>query len=327
MGGESSKSNSNSSKSDSDSSSNSAHKNGKLEEITFLKENENTKIKRVWIVKKAISLADGHVDLLKLRYRTRTEYTTNKIKLLLSKIPSTYIVDLNNLEFFEPKQNVFKIKNEYNSCFKHWALILELSNGSYVNIQFGRDGFSLKEFNETDVEGESVLNSITETWGEETLPYSFCYLGNADYEYNNLKKKLIKRKDDEAKKFKEEGKTYYNALHNNCQHFVCEIEEILFGSINVWHSFKYYLQDFFENFFPNININKLQNIHEKNIAEKNKILFKKNVDMLQEKYEILSECEKTKKYEDYCQNTRISLDDSKELLERQYSLKYDDFLD
>lgn len=169
MGGESSKSNSNSSKSDSDSSSNSAHKNGKLEEITFLKENENTKIKRVWIVKKPISLHDGHVDLLKLRYGTIYTAIT---KLLLSKIPSTYI-DLNNLELFEPKQNVFKIKNEYNSHFKHWALILELSNGSYVNIQFGRDGFSLKEFNETDVEGESVLNSITETWGEETLPYSF----------------------------------------------------------------------------------------------------------------------------------------------------------
>ena len=319
MGGESSKSNSNSSKSDSDSSSNSAHKKGKLEEITFLKENENTKIKRVWIVKKPISLADGHVNLLMHR-------TFCKIILLLRKIPSKYMV-LNDSEFFEPKQNVFKIKNEYNSCFKHWALILELSNGSYVNIQFGRDGFSLKEFNETDVEGESVLNSITETWGEETLPYSFCYLGNADYEYNNLKNKLIKRKDDEAKKFKEEGKTYYNALHNNCQHFVCEIEEILFGSINVWHSFKYYLQDFFENFFPNININKLQNIHEKNIAEKNKILFKKNVDMLKEKYEILSECEKTKKYENYCQYIRISLDDSKELLERNYSLKYDDFLD
>ena len=326
MGGESSKSNSNSLKSDSGSSSNSAHKNGKLEEITFLKENENTKIKRVWIVKKPISLADGHVNLLILMNQKLGEYTINKIMLLLSKIPSTYI-DLNNLEFFEPKQNVFKIKNEYNSCFKHWALILELSNGSYVNIQFGRDGFSLKEFNETDVEGESVLNSITETWGEETLPYSFCYLGNADYEYNKLKKILIKRKDDEAKKFKEEGKTYYNALHNNCQHFVCEIEEILFGSINVWHSFKYYLQDFFENFFPNININKLQNIHEKNIAEKNEILFKKNVDMLQEKYEILSECEKTKKYEDFCQNTRKSLYVFKEHLERQYSLKYDDFLD
>ena len=63
------------------------------------------------------------------------------------------------------------------------------------------------------------------------------------------------------------------------------------------------------------------------MPKKIKILFKKNVDMLKEKYEILSECEKTKKYEDYCQNKRISLDVSKELLERNYSLKYDDFLD
>ena len=68
-------SDSNSSKSNSDSSSNSAHENGKLEEITFLKENENTKIKRVWIVKKPISLADRHVDLLKLMYRKGTKYT------------------------------------------------------------------------------------------------------------------------------------------------------------------------------------------------------------------------------------------------------------
>ena len=115
MGGESSKSNSNSSKSDSDSSSNSAHKNGKLEEITFLKENENTKIKRVWIVKKPISLTDGHVNLLKNRLVISIN---NKIELLLGKIPSTYI-DLNKPEFFEPKQNIFKIENEYNPLFKH----------------------------------------------------------------------------------------------------------------------------------------------------------------------------------------------------------------
>ncbi len=325
MGGESSKSNSNSSKSDSDSSSNSAHKNGKLEEISFLKENENTKIKRVWIVKKHISLTDARVDVLEFIDRLENSFS-NKIGLLFNKIPSTY-AEIDNLKLFEPKQNIFKIKSEYITGFKHWAVILELSNGSYVNIQFGRDGFSLKESNKTDVEGESILNSITETWGEETLPYSFCYLGNANYKYNNLKNILIKRKDDEAKKFKEESKTYYNAIHNNCQHFVCEIEKILFGSINVWHSFKYYLKEFFEAFFPNININKLKNIHEKNIAEKNKILFKKNIDILKEKYDILSECEKTKKYEDYCQEKRISLDVSKRTLERQYSLKYNDFLD
>ena len=325
MGGESSKSNSNSSKSDSDSSSNSADKNGILEEISFLKENENTRIKRVWIVKKSICLADVRVGLFEFTDRLEKNFT-NKIEFLLNKIPSTY-EELNNLALFEPKLNVFKIENRYNFQFKHWAIILELSNGSYVNIQFGRDGFSLRESNKTEVEGESVLNSITETWGEEMCPYSFCYLGNANYKYTNLKNILIKLKDDEAKKFKEKGKTYYNALHNNCHHFVCEIEKILFGSINVWHSFKYYLQEFFATFFPNANINKLKNIHEKQIERKNKMLFKKNVDILKEKYAILSEYEKTKKYEHYCEEKRIDLDITKKYLEREYSLKYDDFLD
>ena len=260
MGGESSKSDSNSSKSNSDSSSNSANNDGKLEEMVFQKENENTIIKRVWIVKKSISLNDGHVDFDPLSIR------------LIRKI---FYKDFYNVKLFEPKPNVFKIKNEFNSNFKHWAIILELSNSSYVNIQFGRDGFSLKEFNKTEVKGESVFNSIIETWGEEKYPYSFCYLGKANYNYNNLKNILIKRKDIEKKKFKEEGKTYYNALHNNCQHFACVIEKILFNSIKVWHSFGYYLEDFFKTFFPNININKIKEIHEKKLRKRIKYYSKK----------------------------------------------------
>ena len=312
MGGESSKSDSNSSKSNSDSSSNSANNDGKLEEMVFQKENENTIIKRVWIVKKSISLRDGHVDLRPLL----------GVRALFRKI---FYKDFSNLKLFEPKQNVFKIKNEFNSNFKHWAIILELSNSSYVNIQFGRDGFSLKEFNKTEVKGESVFNSIIETWGKENDPYSFCYLGKANYNYNNLKNKLIKRKDIETKKFKEEGKTYYNALHNNCQHFACDIEKILFNSIKVWHSFGYYLEDFFKTFFPNININKIKEIHEKKINENNKELLKKNVDELKATYAILSGYEEAKKFG--YKKMRKYLDKSKKYLEELYSFKYEDFLD
>ena len=319
MGGEASKSNSNFSKSDSDFSSNSANKNGKLEEMAFKKENENTKIKRVWIVKKSISLTDGHVNL--------SAFINPFLKLKYAFYRSTNISELYNLKLFEPKKNVFKIENEYKSYCKHWAIILELSNGSYVNIQFGGNGFSLKESNKTDVKGESVLNSITETWGEENHPYSFCFLGKANYKYSDLKNILIKRKDDETKKFKEEGKTYYNALHNNCQHFACEIEKILFGSIRVWHSFEYYLQEFFETFFPNININKLKDRHQKNINEKNKELFKKNIDILKEKYAKLSEYEKTKKFKYSRRKIRLLLDESKEELERLFSFKCEDFWD
>ena len=310
MGGESSKSDSNSSKSNSDSSSNSANNDGKLEEMVFQKENENTIIKRVWIVKKSISLSDGHVDFVPFH---------------LSSLSTIFNKDFYNVKLFKPKPNVFKIKNEYNSNFKHWAIILELSNSSYVNIQFGRDGFSLKEFNKTEVKGESVFNSIIETWGEENDPYSFCYLGKANYNYNNLKNNLIKRKDIETKKFKEEGKTYYNALHNNCQHFACDIEKILFNSIKVWHSFGYYLEEFFKTFFPNININKIKEIHEKKIKEKNKELLKKNVDELKARYAILSGYEEAKKF-GYL-NMRHCLDASKKNLEELYSFKYEDFLD
>ena len=85
------------------------------------------------------------------------------------------------------------------------VIILELSNGSYVNIQFGRKGFSLKEYNkeETQLEGENLLNSILETWGKEDTPCSFCYLGNAKYEYEKLKAFLKKKK---MKKKKEKKK-------------------------------------------------------------------------------------------------------------------------
>ena len=145
--------------------------------MNFLQENDNTIIYRVWIVKKSISVKDRHVHVV---------------------LPFSF----NSLELVKPKVNIFKIKNECRWYFKHWAMILELSNGSFVNIQFGREGFSLKEFNKTETDGKSLLDSILDTWGEEEHPFSFCYLGNALYEYNKLKQKLEKLKDKESKIFK-----------------------------------------------------------------------------------------------------------------------------
>ena len=115
------------------------------------------------------------------------------------------------------------------------------------------------------------------------------------------------------------------ALHNNCQHFACDIEKILFNSIKVWHSFGYYLEDFFKTFFPNININKIKEIHEKKINENNKELFKKNVDELKARYAILSGYEEAKKFG--YKDMRKHLDKSKKYLEKLYSFKYEDFLD
>ena len=223
MGSESSKSNSNSSKSDSDSSPNSGNKKCILEKMDCRKENDNTMIYRVWIVKKSISLNDSHIVFAK-----------------------------------EIVRCLFPFFQETFFRFKHWAIILELSNDTYVNIQFGRDGFSLDEFNKTNIEGENILNSIIKTWGKKTHPCSFCYLGKADYEYERLKETLKKIKDEEKKRYNEEGNIYYNFAHKNCQHFVCDIEKLLFGEIKVWHSFDYYLVDFFNKFFPNVDINKLE---------------------------------------------------------------------
>ena len=212
MGSESSNSDSNSSRSDSDSSSNSGSSKGKLEEMLCLAENINTIINRVWIVKKSISLGDARVN----------SYTPILVRILLD--------GYGLLPFIGP-----------TPFFKHWAIILELSNGSFVNIQFGRNGFSLKEFNQTNIGGENILNAIKETWGEKHHPFSFCYLGNANYEYENLKSFFEKEKNKEAKKFEEEGKTYYNIFHYNCQHFACEIEKILFNTIKTCHHFDYYI--------------------------------------------------------------------------------------
>jgi len=83
---------------------------------------------------------------------------------------------------------------------------LELSNGSYVNIQFGRNGFSLEEFDETDIKGENVLNSILNTWGQDGAPFSFCELGNANYNYGNLIEILKEKKNEEQISFQKKWK-------------------------------------------------------------------------------------------------------------------------
>jgi hypothetical protein len=170
MGEEVSTSQLNSSQLVPDSSSDDFDNTFKLEKMIFQKENENTIINRVWIVKRSISKNQGHID-----------------KLYLNFVPSPERV-FKNFYLLEPRHNVFNIKGEIKKNLKHWALILELSNGSYVNTQFGDTGLSLKEFNETNIQGESVLNAILDTWGEDGHPFSFCFLGNANFRYEYLKK-------------------------------------------------------------------------------------------------------------------------------------------
>ena len=307
MGSESSKSDSNSSKSDSDSSSNSGNKNGKLETMDCLKENENTIINRVWIVKKSITLNDRHVNVSALSLFSR----------MFSKMKKK------SINLVKPKANIFKIKNECNSHFKHWAIILELSNDSYVNIQFGRNGFSLKEYNQTDIKGESVFNSIIETWGEEYSPFSFCYLGEAKYQYNELKNTLNDKKEEESKRFEEKGETYYNACFKNCQHFACDIEKILFGEIKGWHSFDFYLDQFFDKFFPDIDLGILKLRYENSIKKENEELFKLNLKIIKDYINEKMNNKISERKKKFYEKEELYY---KEVIEDLYSLKCDDYL-
>lgn len=123
------------------------------------------------------------------------------------------------------------------------------------------------------------MNSIIETWGEQDHPFSFCYLGDANYKYNELIKILEDKKRIEKKRFEEKGCTYYNAISKNCQHFACDIEKILFGKI-IYHSFEYYLDQFYEKFFHNVDIMKLKTKYELDLKKKNEELFKENIKII-----------------------------------------------
>ena len=261
MGSDSSESDSNCSHSNSESSSNSGDKNGVLETMECEEKNSNTNILRVWIVKKSISLKDEHVN-----------FYPNLFHSLYQKSGAFF----NEVKLAKPQINIFEIKNEFHARFKHWAIILELSNYTYVNIQFGRNGFSLREFNKTDFEGESVLNSIIATWGERTHPVSFCYLGYAYYSYEKLKNYLKEIKKNEEKSFDKDKKTFYNLTFKNCQHFVCEIERELFKKIKVWHEFNYYLDDFFCTFFSNIDLNTFKLKYDEKRRKNNTYLYRRN---------------------------------------------------
>ena len=248
----------NSSQSNSDSSSNSADATKNLETMECRFENRNTIIKRVWITKKSINLHDEHV----------------KFSDRIIKLGNDFINKLTLDIFMQFYASIFNIESCFTFSLKHWAIILELSNNSYVNIQFGRTGFSLKEFNRTEIEGENLLNAIINTWGEKNDPFSFCYLGYANYEYEKLKNYLRRKKEKEFERFKESRCTYYNVCFKNCQHFCCDIEKYLFGGIKFWHFFDYYIHEFFEKFFPRIDITKLKLKHEEEIKKKNEAIIK-----------------------------------------------------
>lgn len=229
-----------------------------LEEMDCESSIIKTNIERVWIVKRSISLDDRHVRLVPIldlinHYR---------------RAPPSII---------KPLRNIFTIKNSSNWNFKHWAIILELSNNAYVNIQFGKNGFSLKEFYATGFDGENILQAILNTWGEKDDPFSFCYLGYANFDYEKFKNILREKKEEEKKCFKENRKIFYNPIFKNCQDFAKYIEKILFDKIKFFHFFDFYLEDFFKKFFSNKNINEIKFKSEELIQKENKIIINYNL--------------------------------------------------
>ena len=333
MGSESSNSNSNSSKSDSDISSNSADNKNQLETMECHPENKNTVIQRVWISKKSITMHDEHVDFF---------YNLEKSKAHILNRLIGYKPPSENHKYQELHENVFNKEGHISAYFKHWALILELSNSTYVNIQFGRNVFSLKEFNKTEIEGENLLNSILDTWGEKDDILSFCYLGESNYEYEKLKIYLKEKKDKEKKKYEEKNCIYYNAYFNNCQHFCCEIEKVLFGKIQGWHSFYYYLNEFYITFFPSINITEFKLKCEEELKKKNDEIFKRNLNNIindkgeVSKYDIIDLIESLfgSSYSNYSNieiynSVHISFVESeqKDNIKKIYSLDFDDYSD
>lgn len=278
-----------------------------LEKMNFKDENKDKIIKRAWIVRRSIYTNDRHIKLFDW-------------KLFMIDIARFYKDKFNNIDLIKPKKNVFEIKNESKFHFKHWALILELSNGVYVNIQFGITGFSLKEFNKTGIEGENLFNSILETWGKETHPISFCYLGELNYPYDNLKDYLNKIKKKEEVYFNKKKKTYYHSVFYNCQHFICDIEKQLLGDIYAWHPFNYYLDEFFMTFFPQVDLVKIKKKYETYIDQENLKLFKKNKDNIDNKMIKVAEIENDYTKIDFYKHYKKAI----KKLEKLYSRKITD---
>ena len=259
MGSESYNSNSISS-----SASNNQFNREKLEIMECKPENENTTIKRVWIAQRSITTSNGYIDLYYHPIYEQIKYLFNLKTQEDKTIKKFYI-------------NAFNISDKEKSLMHHWAIILELSNNTFVNIQYGELGFSLKEFNKTIVEGENIFNSILDTWGEINDPFSFFYLGDTNYEYEKLKNHLKEIKEKESKSFALKKCIDYSLIFKNCHDFCYDIENIIFGSQKFSHSFDININKFFKLYFPNLNITKLRAKHQEDIRKKNLDILKNNM--------------------------------------------------
>lgn len=175
-------------------SSNSAHKNQDPAPFDKLSFDNSPLITRVWICRKTISLYDEHV------FREDGSMVKNMGKGFLQL------------------GELFLGRDIY-----HWAVILELSNNCAVNIQFGRDGTSLKIFSSGN-KFENVAQAIRETWGQKNASKKFCFLGKPRKVFNEIYYYLEEKKREE-KLFG----VFYNLITYNCQLFAVEVEKEIFG--------------------------------------------------------------------------------------------------
>ena len=134
-------------------------------------------------------------------------------------------------------------------------------------------------------------------------------------------------KDKEIKIYEETKMTYYNLLFKNCQGFCCEIEKILFGETKAVHNFDYYLGEFFSTFFKNFKLEKLKSEYEKEIKQKNEELFKSNVKNIEDFRKKMISAPSDFSHILFGKNYfDRDIAYYKKLIEKWYSLKYDDYL-
>ena len=125
-------------------------------------------------------------------------------------------------------------------------------------------------------------------------------MGEANYSYRSLLKYLVRKKEKESDEVDKKGKVWYNLFTENCQLFACEVEALIFGEIKFWHSFPYYLEDFYQKFFgiKKYNMNIFQSALKDRIDKANIEIyieeyiaeFKKRLskdDLLKVKYDLI----------------------------------------
>lgn len=114
-------------------------------------------------------------------------------------------------------KSVFLTKRHIGNQIHHWAVLVELENTNWANIQFGGDGVFTHFF-------KTFNGAALSTWGEQDEVVRTKSYGDAKTNYT------LKNLKEEADKIKNEHPDY-NVITNNCHDFARR----LIGSVsNDW---------------------------------------------------------------------------------------------